>query len=111
MRMDALAVAALCALWACRSAEAHEHMYLASNAPRGGAVVVDYDFARAFPLAELANAAGKWIGVDPSFNSLVADDPARSLYRLKGGTKVSMKITVIDPSVLEIGRASCRERV
>ena len=40
MRMDALGVAALCALWACRSAEAHEHMYLASNAPRGGAVVV-----------------------------------------------------------------------
>lgn len=73
-------------------------MYIASTAKNGGSLVLDYDFARAFPLAELANQPGTWIGVDPSFNSLVADDPARSLYRLKTGAKVTMEIVSIDVS-------------
>lgn len=79
---------------------AHEHMYIASTLRHGGALVLDYDFAgRPFPLAELSNKPGTWIGVDPSFNSLVADDPARSLYRLKNGTKVTMEVLTVDPAV------------
>lgn len=79
---------------------AHEHMYIASTVRHGGALVLDYDFAtRAFPLAELSNQPGTWISVDPSFNSLVTDDPARSLYRLKNGTKLTMEIVSIDPAV------------
>lgn len=71
-------------------------MYLGSTAKSLGALVLDYDFARAFPLTELGNAPGTWIGVDPSFTSPSADDPARSLYRLKDGAKVTLEIVSID---------------
>lgn len=93
LRICAIAVGCV---FAARTASAHEHMYIASTAKNGGALVLDYDFARAFPLAELGNQPGAWIGVDPSFNSLVADDPARSLYRLKTGAKVTMELVAID---------------
>lgn len=88
------------------ASDAHEHMYVASTARNRGTLILDYDFTRPFPLAELANQRGTWIGVDPSLNSLVADDPARSLYRLKKGTAVTLEIVSIEPaaSVLLAGR-------
>ncbi|HXJ35971.1 MAG TPA: hypothetical protein VMS22_18215 [Candidatus Eisenbacteria bacterium] len=82
------------------SAGAHEHMYIASTASGSGTLVLaDYDFARPFPVVELPNAPGTSIGVDPSFDAFAADDPARGLYRIKNGRKITMQITAIDPDL------------
>jgi len=82
------------------AAFAHEHMYIASAAPGSGALeLVGYDFTRAFPVAQLPNAPDTWIGVDPSFNSLMADDPTNGAYQIKKGRKIKMVLTAIDPEL------------
>ncbi len=79
-------------------ARAHEHMYIGSTAKGGGALVLDYDFARAFPLVPLPGTT-RLIGTDPAFNAQVNDDPARGVYRLKDDTRVLWVLTAIDPGV------------
>ena len=98
-RMRLVTLLLLCFLRTVAVVSAHEHMYIASTAHNGGGLVLEYDFARSFPLAELPNRLGTWIGVDPSFNSLVADDPSGSRYRLKTGAKVVVEIVSIDGAV------------
>jgi hypothetical protein len=79
-------------------AAAHEHMYIGSDHPRGGRLVLRYDFTRKFPLVPAPG--GGYIGTDPAFNAQVTDDPTDGIYRLKGGTRVKMEITAMDPEVL-----------
>src|SRR5262245_65247659 len=59
---------------------AHEHMYIGSDQPHGGALVLRYDFNRAFPLSPDPTGDG-FLGTDPAFNSQVTDDPASGIYR------------------------------
>ena len=77
---------------------AHEHMYIGSDQPHGGALVLRYDFNRAFPLSPDPTGDG-FLGTDPAFNSQVTDDPASGIYRLKNHVIVKMRITAMDPGV------------
>lgn len=81
-----------------RPAIAHEHMYIASTAKGSGTLVLQYDFARVFPVVPLPGT-NKFIGTDPAFSALVTDDPADSLYRLRAGTHVRMVVVSMDPPV------------
>lgn len=85
-------------LLAAGTVAAHEHMYVASTKNGGGGLVLVHDFARAFPLV-LLPSTGQYIGNDPSYNSLVADDPGQGLYRLPEGVRVVMEMTALDPGV------------
>src|SRR5689334_4369732 len=78
------------------AAMAHEHMYIGSDRPHGGTLVVRYDFARKFPLV-LLPGSGTDLGTDPAFNAQVTDDAANGIYRLKNRTRVKMEITAMDP--------------
>jgi hypothetical protein len=79
-------------------AHAHEHMYVGSTRPRGGSLVLRYDFARPFPLVPAPDGRG-YLGTDPAFNAQVTDDPADGIFRLRNGTLVKMRIVAIDPQV------------
>jgi hypothetical protein len=79
-------------------ASAHEHMYIGSDRPGGGTLVLRYDFARAFPLVPAPDGHG-FIGTDPAFNAQVTDDPANGIFRLKKLTVVKMEIVALDPPV------------
>ena len=80
------------------SARAHEHMYIGSTAKGGGQLVLNYDFARPFPVVPLPGTT-KLIGTDPAFNAQVNDDPALGVYRLKDGVRVTWVLAAIDPGV------------
>jgi hypothetical protein len=90
---------ALLLVLAVSPALAHEHMYIGSNRPHGGSLVVRYDFTRKFPLSPIPGSAG-YLGTDPAFNAQVTDDPANGIYRLKNRTRPKMELTAIDPEVL-----------
>jgi hypothetical protein len=79
-------------------AAAHEHMYIGSDRPHGGTLVLRYDFTRKFPLVPDPSGVG-FIGADPAFNAQVTDDPANGFYRLKNHTPVKRQITAMDPQV------------
>jgi hypothetical protein len=79
-------------------ATAHEHMYIGSDRPHGGMLVLRYDFTRKFPLVPAPDGNG-FIGTDPAFNAQINDDPADGIYRLRPGTVVKMQITAMDPQV------------
>jgi len=85
-------------LAAASSAFGHEHMYVGSDQPHGGTLVVRYDFARKFPVVPLPGT-GSYLGTDPAFNAQVTDDPADGIYKLRNRTRVKMEITAIDPGV------------
>jgi hypothetical protein len=89
------------ALLPVRPASAHEHMYVGATAKRGGTLVLQYDFARAFPVVPLPGT-NKDLGTDPAFGALVNDDPAAGIFRLRAGTRVSMVIASMDPEVTVI---------
>lgn len=78
--------------------DAHEHMYIGSDQPHGGTLVVRYDFTRVFPLVRAPDGNG-FIGTDPAFNAQINDDPAGGIYRLKTGTIVKMQLMALDPPV------------
>ena len=80
------------------TASAHEHMYIGSDRPKGGALVLRYDFTRAFPLVTAPSGNG-FIGTDPAFNAQVTDDPSTGIYRLKPGTVVRVQLMGADPGV------------
>jgi hypothetical protein len=90
--------ALLAVLCAALPALAHEHMYIGSDRPKGGALVLRYDFTRAFPLVPAPRGTG-FIGTDPAFNAQINDDPADGIYRLKPGTVVKMQLVALDPPV------------
>ena len=96
--VPALVVAALTVA---RPAAAHEHMYIASTAAKGGTLVLQYDFTRKFPVVPLPGT-DQFLGTDPAFNGLVNDDPADGLFTLRHGTRVSMVIASMDPEVTVI---------
>jgi hypothetical protein len=98
MRSFFVHAALVCALVASRTARAHEHMYIGSDTPHRGKIVLRYDFTRKFPLAPVPNGTG-YIGTDPAFNAQVTDDPADSIYTLKKGTRPKMVIVSLDPGV------------
>lgn len=79
-------------------ARGHEHMWIASSEDGGGALVLSYDFARAFPTVAQGDGS-TFGGLDPAFNGLVADDPPASLFRLQDGATVTMEVVTIDPEV------------
>ena len=76
-------------------ARAHEHMFIAADAT--GTLMLQYDFARKFPVTLLA--PGVWIGDDPSFSPLLADNPAAGLFRLADGKRVILEILSIDAAL------------
>jgi hypothetical protein len=80
------------------TAGAHEHMYIGSDQPHRGMLVLSYDFTRKFPLSPNPIGAG-FLGEDPAYNAQVTDDPADGIYRLKNHTLVKMRLTAIDPGV------------
>jgi hypothetical protein len=73
-------------------------MYIGSDRPHGGTLLLRYDFTRDFPLVPSPDGHG-YIGTDPAFNAQVVDDPADGIYRLKNHTPVKMQITALDPPV------------
>jgi hypothetical protein len=79
-------------------AAAHEHMYIGSDRPHRGTLVLLYDFTRKFPLVTAPDGNG-FIGTDPAFNAQINDDPANGIYHLRRGTVVKMQITAMDPQV------------
>jgi hypothetical protein len=98
MRAAALALAIGLLLCGYGSARAHEHMYIGSTAKNGGALLLRYDFTRAFPMVPLPGTL-ELIGNDPAFNAQVVDDPTQGIYRLKDGTRVAMELVSADPGV------------
>jgi hypothetical protein len=81
-----------------RPANAHEHMYIGSDKPKKGTLVLLYDFTRDFPLVPAPNGNG-FIGTDPAFNAQIVADPADGIYPLKNHTVVKWVITAMDPGV------------
>jgi hypothetical protein len=81
-----------------RPARAHEHMYIGSNSPKKGTLVLMYDFTRDFPLVPAPDGNG-FIGTDPAFNAQIVADPANGIYPLKNHTVVKWVITAMDPGV------------
>jgi len=98
MRSVTLAAGLALVLAAAHSARAHEHMYIGSDQPKGGTLVLRYDFTRAFPLVPAPDGNG-FIGTDPAFNAQITDDPADGIYRLRNHTVVKMQVTALDPPV------------
>ena len=98
MRTIMLGCACAIVLAIAGTAAAHEHMYIGSNQPHRGMLVLSYNFARKFPLSPNPTGAG-FLGEDPAFNAQVTDDPADGIYHLKNHTLVKMRITAIDPGV------------
>ncbi len=94
----AFLVGTLVVLVTAPAARAHEHMYIGSNRPHGGTLVLRYDFTRAFPVVPLPNGTG-FIGTDPAFNAQVTDDATDGIYTLKNHTHVKMQLTAIDPQL------------
>ena len=68
------------------SAGAHEHMYIGSDRPHGGSLVLRYDFARKFPLVPAPDGNG-FIGTDPAFNAQIR--PIATLRAEAGILKVN----------------------
>jgi hypothetical protein len=98
MRSIMLGCACAVVLAIAGTASAHEHMYIGSDQPHRGMLVLSYDFTRKFPLSPNPIGAG-FLGEDPAYNAQVSDDPADGIYRLKNHTLVKMRITAIDPGV------------
>jgi hypothetical protein len=98
MRSIMLGCACAVVLAVAGTASAHEHMYIGSDQPHRGMLVLSYDFARKFPLSPNPTGGG-FLGEDPAYNAQVTDDPADGIYRLKNHTLVKMRITAIDPGV------------
>lgn len=82
-------------------AHAHSDWEIASTAPGGGRLVVDYDFDTVVgldydPVLSGLLSASVYTSTDPGFNTIAADEPSESLYRLPPGTNVTVEITAID---------------
>jgi hypothetical protein len=94
---------ALAAAATAHAQEEHGHgdMLVASTAAGGGALAIEYDFATVVGLAydaTLSDLLGlsAYTSTDPGFDSIEADEPEESLYRLAAGTDVTVEITAID---------------
>lgn len=77
---------------------AHEHMYIGSDQPHRGTIVLRYDFSRKFEVVPIQGGTG-FLGTDPAFNAQVTDDPGDGIYRLRNHTRVKMELLAVDPGV------------
>lgn len=82
-------------------AHAHSDWEIASTAPGGGQLVVDFDFETVVgldydPVLSGLLSASVYTSTDPGFNTIAADKPLENLYRLPPGTNVTVEITAID---------------
>ncbi len=80
---------------------AHSDWDIASTAPGGGQLVVDYNFDTVVgldydPTLSGLLGASVYTSTDPGFNTIAADEPLEGLYRLPAGTDVTVEITAID---------------
>ncbi|MCW5891332.1 MAG: hypothetical protein KIT14_12380 [bacterium] len=98
-----------------RADEEHHHVdwNIASTAPSGGQLAVDWNFATVVGVDYDATLTGVlppgftgYSGTDPGFASIADDEIDEGLYRLPAGTTVTLEITAIDAGSVSIFFAS-----
>lgn len=101
-----LAAAAILLLGTTAALAQHRDMEIASTADGGGALAIEYDFDTivaasydATLTALLPPGFTAYSSTDPGFESLEADEPLESLYRLDAGTQVTMQVTALSDGV------------
>lgn len=81
----------------------HPPVYLWSNQPGGGQIVMDYDFTRHVELFQTfctpGGATCLYTSIDPGFLAEPQDTTDDQSYPLANGTSVSIEITAIDPGL------------
>jgi hypothetical protein len=80
-----------------RGADRDFEMFLGAKAAGEGMLAVDYDFARevAVPLSVSSGGSNLFVGVDPGFIAILADEP--QFFVIADGTEVTIELTAADP--------------
>lgn len=79
----------------------HLDVLLASTAPGGGALALDYDFAAPIPVFASAGLGGfaLYSASDPGFAPLESDEPEHASYAIEPGVAVTFEVTALDEGV------------
>lgn len=79
----------------------HADWEIASTAPGSGQLAIEYDFETVVgldydPTLSGLLGASVYTSTDPGFDTIAADEPLESLFRLPAGANVTVEITAID---------------
>lgn len=103
MKHFVIALATACALATTMGPARAQHAdwEIASTAPGGGQLAVEYDFDTVVgldydPTLSGLLGASAYTSTDPGFDTIEADEPLEGLFRLPPGVTVTVEITAID---------------